>query len=1113
MQIWRIWEAWHTMTGTDQQQRFAHDGLQMRRKHNTWLLALILACVTGCSEKPVQTQPEASTRPDTPPQATPQQEETPAATSDAPPQPACTGGTEADENCLCGNVTLARADSEGWACADNFWRCVHNGGCQNQGRHYPAGVDLTENGIQCGLRGDIPEREGFKCAIQESAWVCVQDTCTCHGKTIARDKRCLSNTCQGIVIDQNDGLTCTPPGWKINWEDRDITLSGRNYQLSWPIIIGQNVLKCDTWEIAWADADKYKCEEIEIECEFEEWKLSYHWTCTYEKGCACGDTKCKNGEQCNLGKCVRYAKTCEKGNCPCGDGFCMKDGVCVDGHCICGEPSSHMTNMEVTSNGETKINQNNRYWKDFDNKSNGGRINRLFVSNRFGEFTCSEETSGGSCYDTDHFVTCENENGCHTTDGRHYVYGDGTPGFYNHDEHFHVDAGFDLVVSSPSDGTCVLDRQDDLKPMHEVGKKADVFICDEPQCRCGKQKCHLGQICRKGICEFDTCQVKDAYLEKIYVQDDPDCEGADPGTDQEAGTAAHSPQGDTPETHAPGTDHDDFAQVEHVCPGEWTRIYDTKKCKGGTRYCRGVKDKVSMPAPQEPEGYSCESMDNHDDAHKAWKCRKTNCKCGGEFCPEFATCIAETCLFDGKPVPAEAKHEGCSISKKYGVSCETASFANGLPCCGERPPGEGFVCEMPHYNESGRWICDDPNGCLCHGRFTPQHASCEQGRLLCHGLEFRDGDSRQYACEPIYSNWRRSWTCTAPEGCTCGSRRCNDTEICVNGACTCKGLLKPEGHFECARGYSEIYWKCKDPDGCTCPFDGTHIEENDTCDPPSLEQFKHLEIKNDAYVCGKTPMPDLRNFFCNENHEIACDQTLCSCNTGDSAPSCPKFALCDGGKCLHPKTHQPITQDEHGYFHEGIIQMCLAKNCPCKTAKEDCKTGEFCTANGCETLELNYDKGHYFAGYVEIDEDAYEDTYKDWKHHWKTLLPAWDKIYASYYFQLWIFMRPECTDLFGNYEYSAICALPQGCPCGTEICPYGETCKDNRCNTSDDFDKQGNALCHFTRLAPPIYDFQCGALGWTCNGPTCPCGDAQCRPSELCLKPGLCVPVKALPSP
>ncbi|MBO4350889.1 MAG: hypothetical protein J6A01_08100, partial [Proteobacteria bacterium] len=272
------------------------------------------------------------------------------------------------------------------------------------------------------------------------------------------------------------------------------------------------------------------CEKHHPECKSNAYICRYdHWVCDDENGCKCFDgyeTKtiglhdfCEN-RRCTESlpeniKSSRYNSDavwtsdimfkdfehgedpglCLEGNCPCGDGYCMKFGKCSDGVCSC---------------HQIKTNQHGEFYCNHYN------INYDYCSNN-----CGDEEGG--------ILTCEKEGGCHTSDGRHYPKGSkiGFNGYTESsyskvDRHkywkdlayrdalmFHIDAGFDTTVESTSPlGECVLDRTDSI-PRGSNEPAASEFICDKPKCTCGSNTCTIGEICRAGECAADNCNAHD----------------------------------------------------------------------------------------------------------------------------------------------------------------------------------------------------------------------------------------------------------------------------------------------------------------------------------------------------------------------------------------------------------------------------------------------------------------------------------------------------------------------------------------------------------------------------------------------------------------------------
>ena len=106
-----------------------------------------------------------------------------------------------------------------------------------------------------------------------------------------------------------------------------------------------------------------------------------------------------------------------------------------------------------------------------------------------------------------------------------------------------------------------------------------------------------------------------------------------------------------------------------------------------------------------------------------------------------------------------------------------------------------------------------------------------------------------------------------------------------------------------------------------------------------------------------------------------------------------------------------------------------------------------------------------------------------------------------------------CSSVEYDYNQTLICGLPAGCACGDVLCPYGSGCAFGKCiydeNARDGqpIDKDNNISCKLTTIKAPRHDFKCDALGWTCQGTDCPCGDASCNPGDVCIASGTCASV------
>ena len=97
------------------------------------------------------------------------------------------------------------------------------------------------------------------------------------------------------------------------------------------------------------------------------------------------------------------AELCVEGNCPCGDGFCAKNSVCIKDKCFCG---------------------------GFPDK---GYIDEGAVaSNLYGEFECVRYYFQEGCNeDYSYDFICKREDGCKTGDGRKYPFSDIISGINN----------------------------------------------------------------------------------------------------------------------------------------------------------------------------------------------------------------------------------------------------------------------------------------------------------------------------------------------------------------------------------------------------------------------------------------------------------------------------------------------------------------------------------------------------------------------------------------------------------------------------------------------------------------------------------------------------------
>ncbi len=538
-----------------------------------------------------------------------------------------------------------------------------------------------------------------------------------------------------------------------------------------------------------------------------------HWVCYSKEGCACfdginhyviafGETcePCKNSQQppalskfdnilniedydeedvdsyegdnrksLELKALQQNANVCMKDSCPCGDGACMKYGVCQDGVCKCGN---------ITTN-----------------------LHDEFICTMYYNYEpidgCSES------HETDGILVCPKAGGCHTRDGRHFPQWAtiGSAGYNGRESNkiSHIDSGFDTTIESTSVyGECVLDRSDGLMGM-TLANGAPSFVCDKQICSCGKESCRLGEVCDNGKCREDTCQAhiqndkwcninlntgicdKRDFYEKIYIHDGDNIKKDIKIEKDENGRY--------------------YENTKSFYLNQPTEYYNGNACTGGHRYCHG-KNNDPIPAPDKAQGYQCLEVTSlpgtkAKDHLKTWLCMNENgCACGESQCKYGDSCIDNACVSVTRPV----------------TQCHGKPLRDGYECL------DGQRCS---------W-----NSCPCGNTKCQKNEYCSDGQCYIEFLadSVEDGDVEPAPIHyPVSSdrNVKSVWTCEDVKGCSCNGKHINKSDVCRlpcygdgkldDKGCWCGDkLLKNMENETCLKQNDQYQILCNDPAGCTC---------------------------------------------------------------------------------------------------------------------------------------------------------------------------------------------------------------------------------------------------------------------------------------------------------
>ena len=995
-------------------------------------------------------------------------------------------------------------------------------GCKSQnGIHYPGSSETdNENMSKCANGSKFVQRH---CVCDDGTewlgrgWYC-----------IFKGERCYDN--EGCA----DGDNIYPKGTDYAYGDFSEQPMNKDYDgfpeenIEYICVDDTWILRSEVWDVDWNEFPNYYCDGIPLSALSKDHKaetLDYicrykHWVCDSDKGCDCFDGydnhSIQRGEVCDNRVCKsnlsdRVTETystpasiiyqcsgskqrrcddespkwlpsglCLDGNCPCGDGYCMKFGVCTDGVCTC---------------HDLKTNLHGEFYCNLYSIVYAGDPYDCGVDDRYDDV-------GG-------ILSCEKEGGCYTSDGRHYPR-NATIGFngfdiihgderkmqafirernYQENLYFHIDAGFDTTIESISElGECVLDRTDSIPRWSDITNHDSAnseYICDKRTCKCGADTCRIGEICRSGRCVSDTCQAHGATRaicevdihngERSFVSEKIpgaciDIQAVEKLRERIAEDAyqkythgerqIHYMYGDR-EIHEWELDDvegysfsipdslniiDMFLKIMNITDlREGNKYYDVAECKGGHRYCHGVNN--------DPIRIS--------DNPKGWACK--------------------------------------TVESLYGIGKKTGLKA---------------------------WVCDDKDGCICGNTPCGYLKSCIDGQ--CHDVslpvEYCDG-------KPLEAGYECSYFCShtgteecvddgmkcVERECACGESVCKYGEMCRNGRCL---VIKDDEPYTVGPGNDCVIHTTSNSAKCTCYGDGKLDENGCWCGEVKLKNAQEtcLHIHDQYYV------------LCNDSEGCSCGDT-----------KCPMSSYCSDNQCIDPLTGKPVPESSEKL---GLATSCVKETCKCGDSVchqgqfcygSECHNKVY--ANVLHGERYFYDDRLNYS-------DVYHKHYLNWEliqsydmsEYNPNHLPLDEYAFYPYYDvtdENCIGVPPAET----FRKEPLRCMIASGCQCGDSYCPWGAECINGACrydnryftrfyNVSvgsyDVFGKGKLIYCNGTSIIPkkPIFqyeteeydpeveydsDYRCDDYGWKCLNETgCECGDKICSYSAFCIQPGLC---------
>ena len=972
----------------------------------------------------------------------------------------CPNGTKySNKKCICGDDT--EWYGEGWYCLTNGQqKCMLKSGCDFNDEHYKIGDKLPK---QDDDEADNNENE-------------IDDT-TPDGK----------NNCPyyySLDLDEDDiddlseldlaGYICENNAWVCKSRNEKGVLLGRRYN-SWrdyfcggiPLSSINIPQSSDRISASIPDMHNYTCRYT-------------HWVCEGDYGCSCFDGYKEQyihyGDICvnKLESCIdspwpenaadvrlnsfeeintdyllekftvefkNNDQICLEDSCPCGDGACMKFGQCIDNKCQCGDSISTNDHDEFYCK---------RFYYAFDDPYIG-----------ITEGQSMDGITGTILY-------CAKEGGCHTRDGRHYPQGTKLTNVndLNDAQLYHIDAGFDTTLESTSEiGECVLDRKDNIQRFSDIsiaGTQSAEFICDHNTCICGINTCKIGDICRHGKCEPDSCNANE--LSKLICDvriNDGQRSYPNPDNPNQCIYFQYArdfgddylDNGDfTDPEEAIRFDEELEAHLDHVgyrysdifgfyfdvtdadpeqieeakkelyeeMPGKL--YYDVKECKGGHRYCHGLNNSP-IRIPDSPEGYECLTVNSlpdvsHKDNLKAWVCTSDNgCMCGKNTCGYNKACMNEQCI----DVNLQSENNKTIQKLATGESDHGTSYTNRFRCwCHGKAIKCGETCISDNQDDNQKVHVPQP---CCHDGQSDKNDVC-----WCGDNKIYDPENEM--CLKIDDQFHI--LCHRPEGCICGRTKCPMTTYCDQGKCI--DPLTSQPISDSSKKLAPIA-ACADHIGCSC--ESTKCDYGQFCIGGICSDYFYSNIFNGKrYYYNLLAHYNAPPYHYDPYRSNIKDIDTSQEDIKEHSDIFSKMKLpADEYALASSKTWKFIQSKDYTYS-DGPEKFRCALSSGCSCGDQKCHYGAECIDGKCV-----YDLKDYFKTYCDFEDlGGYE---------------------------------PDCF----NYDISV---------------------NDSYCYC------EGMVHQPITSTDHTINRYVCDGLGWICYSSECECGDIRCKKGEYCIKPDIC---------
>ena len=972
----------------------------------------------------------------------------------------------------CGEEQFTSENAEYWECIDDsHFLCLKDDGCKKGDLLYPKWSVFGDNSNSFdSMIPKLPVKfKGYQLEAnlygdEDYSWRCTNRDCDCglgqvHG--YSAHERCVDETYEAMIHRDCGEEKCMIQGTGTCREGKCYcgeTWQGKDSS-------GYTCGKLDEY----FSLDDESCKQYPELCQkYKDYVNKTFYTCTSEKGCACGEHKCIQNSICMKDKCfcgdteISDFKDLDKYICQ-PDNVIINDMICNDGNgCLC---------------GEHKI-----------VKGAVCRDNKQYCHNVLYDWLDEKQVSQYICDEFHPMIICENENGCQ--------------------------CGSTICVEGAAcmNNQCVCGDNADIDP--KLRPHILQYICKDGKytcklgngCQCGEDLCIQGVTCNADgclcsnkvaryekypdfICDYDLdyhpegvfrCEKEDGCKfdtspdnpkedeitsDEIARADDVDnnsvddsktdvdnpeeektdyIKACDEGDSCDAEGECyyrenynytyytktlyynHQRIGIEGEEHKSCTDCDEFSYETEDVVGSCAYLHTAFTCKkyGGCHYQNKLfKYDDIWDKDYDPEfnDVLCQSEEG--------------CDCGSKRCNKGSYCHNGQCLCNNQPI-------------EPGFICENNKpVCNSPNCkCGGEPLRENFKC----FND--KQLCRDKSGCLCGNTYIAYNNICDHNIDICAlgGLSYHSGCKcgEQILTDAYYCNENQQMVCNK-KNCACGESTCHKGDFCQDGKCLCGATNN---------------------NGCLC---GTDILKN-----------------NEQYVC----MDD--NLVCRP--DIVHD--------GDHYPPNPKTCSCGdkqiafGAICKHD---QECTDCPHK--HIAIIDADGYYNKTCdKDGKSINLSYQYVAA--CYYTK-NTDSDDYHSMYYKCDDENiyYEHTDMEPCDCLNEGAPDTEEGLNSQYCLITEYYEYDCSDHIPNEVVDGWYLK------GLSDDPtYGMNyCTDAR-NNQVPFDAN-TMVCQCGKHKMNLDEvknksYVCDNLiAWRCiKDEGCDCGDAKCGKLQYCLKPGQC---------